>query len=104
MNKTININGIEYVGKVELVEALIESGILSVAETKASKKPSKKSTKSTSKKASAPKVLRTDKNGLQWIGTFSEAEYRQMSEKMFGKAKPGKANREAVYRACGWII
>lgn len=96
---TVTINGVEYVGKVDLVMALIESGILTVAEAKPQKKSASKG-----KKASAPKVLRVDKNGLQWIAEFSEAEYRKMSEKMFGKAKPGKANREAVYRACGWIL
>lgn len=99
-NNVVTINGVDYVGKVDLVMSLIESGLLEVAPTKSAKQTE-------GKKASAPTIDHIDKNGLKWIvpsKDFSRADYTAMSEKMFGKEKPGKANREAVYRALGYII
>ena len=96
---TVTINGVVYEDSKGYIADIIKAGFL--VEVKAESKATK-ATKS--KKASTPKVLKVDKNGLQWIGEFNNAEYRAMSEKMFGKAKPGKANREAVYRACVWVL
>ena len=63
-----------------------------------------KQTKSVSTKAKTPKgVIKVDKNGNQWIREYNEAEYRAMSIQMYGTPKPKKADRTAVYRACGFI-
>lgn len=86
---TITINGIVYTGRIDLVEALIKSGMLEEATTVA--------------EATVP-VLRTDKNGLQWIAKYDETEYRTKSMEMFGSPRPGKAHRAEVYRALGWIL
>lgn len=100
---TVTINGIAYADPKGLVSALVESGLLVAVEApkaeapKASKKPSK---------VAQPKVDHVDKNGLKWLvsaSKFNRADYTAMSLKMFGKEKPGRANREAVYRALGYI-
>lgn len=78
--------------------------------TEETKDTKKKSTKG--KKNTKAKVVYTDKYGRQWLvdfrkgsgKTFPTDEYQAKSEEMYGKSKPGKANREAVYRALGWIL
>ena len=121
---TVTINGIVYEGKVDLVQSLIDSGLITPVEStpvetpKTESKPKSKG-KGKSKaaesvatpvsEAESPKVLYTNKNGLQFIKprdyTNSHmADYKAMSEEMYGTPIPPKAHRADVYKALGWII
>ena len=51
-----------------------------------------------------PKVLRVDKNGLQWIAEYDEKQYKAKSLELYGTEKPKASNRPNVYRALGWIL
>ena len=121
---TVTINGIVYEGKVDLVQSLIDSGLITPVEStpvetpKTESKPKSKG-KGKSKaaesvatpvaEAESPKVLYTNKNGLQFIKSraYTNAhmdDYHAKSQEMYGTPTPPAKNRADVYRALGWII
>ena len=104
---TVTINGTVYADPKGYIADLIKAGFLTEVQPKAEDKAEAKAEKpSKGKKASTPKVLKVDKNGLQWIGKFNEVEYREKCKEMYpdyDKLYSSKL-RASVYRARGWVL